>query len=269
MGAAALNTAPVASFTTSIRSSSTGTSKATFLPTLATRQLPNSSALFVSSDVEVGKGSVPIVVTGTNIDVTEALKDHVTKKMERVVGKLASSGLIRECDVHLTVTRNPEVKNAHEAEVTTYLKGTTIRSTMATPDMYGSIDLVASKLARKLAKYKDRRIKGYHGGANMGQQLAEILDEITVESSSGGMVGDDEAFSAEADQYVMAMTDDEPSVTRIKSYDLSKPQSLKEAIFALDYIDHDFYVFRDAATDLISVVYKRNAGGIGLIQPQQ
>ena len=53
------------------------------------------------------------------------------------------------------------------------------------------------------------------------------------------------------------------------SFDLSKPISVKEAIFALDYIDHDFYVFRDEESNDVSVVYKRNAGGVGLIQPEQ
>ncbi len=62
------------------------------------------------------------------------------------------------------------------------------------------------------------------------------------------------------------------SISEIKfhiSFDLSKPISIKEAIFALDYIDHDFYVFRDEETNEVSVVYKRNAGGVGLIQPEQ
>lgn len=53
------------------------------------------------------------------------------------------------------------------------------------------------------------------------------------------------------------------------SFDLSSPIPIKEAIFALDYIDHDFYVFRDEETNEVSVVYKRNAGGVGLIQPEQ
>ena len=52
------------------------------------------------------------------------------------------------------------------------------------------------------------------------------------------------------------------------SFDLSKPITVNEAIFALDYIDHDFYVFRDSETNEINVVYKRNSGGVGLIQPQ-
>lgn len=58
-------------------------------------------------------------------------------------------------------------------------------------------------------------------------------------------------------------------IPRRLSFDLSKPISIKEAIFALDYIDHDFYVFRDEESNDVSVVYKRNAGGVGLIQPEQ
>lgn len=54
----------------------------------------------------------------------------------------------------------------------------------------------------------------------------------------------------------------------LHSYDLSTPISLEEAVFALGYVDHDFYVYRDAENNEISVVYKRNAGGYGLIQPQ-
>lgn len=58
-------------------------------------------------------------------------------------------------------------------------------------------------------------------------------------------------------------------VILLVSFDLGTPISIKEAIFALDYIDHDFYVFRDDESNQVSVVYKRNAGGVGLIQPEQ
>jgi len=55
--------------------------------------------------------SVPIVVTGNNVEVTSALMDYVNKKLERTVGKLASSGAVMECDVHLSVNKNPKVRN--------------------------------------------------------------------------------------------------------------------------------------------------------------
>ena len=60
---------------------------------------------------------------------------------------------------------------------------------------------------------------------------------------------------------------EKPVVTSVKSYDLSKPTSLEEAVFALDYTDHDFYAFKNKDTGAINVVYKRNAGGIGHVEP--
>jgi hypothetical protein len=109
-------------------------------------------------------------------------------------------------------------------------------------------------------------IFGFHfplttqGGPNIGENLANVLNNVDEDediTSTSSSPSNDDNF---VDPY-------EPVVTKIKSFDLSKPISVKEAIFALDYIDHDFYVFRDEETNEISVVYKRNAGGVGLIQP--
>lgn len=202
--------------------------------------------------------TAPIVVTGNNIDVTDALKDYVNEKMGRTLGKLSSSGEVKVCDVHLSVNKNPSVKEPHKAEVTTTLKGVTIRSSETSPDMYASIDNVSDRLARKLRKYKERRLDGFHGGAKMGANLADVLNDIAEEEP-------DIAAPVE-EEYI---DPGQAVVTKIKSFDLSKSISVKEAVFALDYIDHDFYVFRDDDTDEISVVYKRNAGGVGLIQPQK
>ncbi len=132
----------------------------------------------------------------------------------------------------------------------------------------------------------------------MGENLADVLNSIEV---------DDVASSAGDDEEESFMDPDQAVVTKVKrwdyemycssyfkpwrtcfdvwllahfplhqnnvwngfSFDLSKPISIKEAIFALDYIDHDFYVFRDEESNEVSVVYKRNAGGVGLIQPEQ
>lgn len=232
----------------------------TLVSSFITPNLP-SKAFEISSVKKTGlsaattENSVPIVVTGNNVEVTPALMDYVNKKLERTVGKLASTGAVMECDVHLSVNKNPKVKLAHTAEVTTSLKGTVIRTSEASPDMYASIDLVADRLARKLRKYKERRLDGYHGGPNMGENIANVLDMITEE----------EEVVEETEEFV---DPEAPSVTKIKSFDLSSPISVNEAIFALDYIDHDFYVFRDSETKEINVVYKRNSGGVGLIQPQ-
>lgn len=139
-------------------------------------------------------------------------------------------------------------------EVVTNLKGTTIICQNESPDMYASIDMAAHALNRKLRKYKERRMDGWHGGDAMSDDLMaafESLAEIEVEEEEESFFVDPEA----------------PTVTKVDSFNLEKPMALQEAIFALDYIDHDFYVFRSEDTDKISVVYKRHLGGVGLIEP--
>lgn len=200
---------------------------------------------------------VPITLTGDNIDLTPALTDYANQKLDRTLGKLSTMSGVTHCDVYLTVNKNPKVENGHTAEVVTTLKGTTFRVAETSPDMYASIDSVADRLARKLRKYKERRLDGYHGGPNMGENLADVLN---------GLDADDDATEDEEESFI---DPEQAVVTKVKSFDLSTPISIKEAIFALDYIDHDFYVFRDEDSNEVSVVYKRNAGGVGLIQPEQ
>jgi len=196
-----------------------------------------------------------VTISGDNIDLTDALQDYVNKKVDATLGKLSSVSGVTNCNVFLSVNKNPKVEAGHTAEVVTTLKGITFRVAESSPDMYASVDLVASRLARKLRKYKERRLDGFHGGPNMGENLADVLNSIEVE---------DDTSDAEEE----FIDPDAAIVTKVKSFDLGTPVSIKEAIFALDYIDHDFYVFRDEETNEISVVYKRNAGGVGLIQPE-
>jgi len=200
--------------------------------------------------------TIPLVVSGTNIELTDALVDYVNKRIGGNLNKLSSNGAIRECDVHLSVNKNPKVKNAHRVEVTTNLVGTTIHSKTESPDMYESIDAVGHALNRKLRKYKERRQQGWHGGSNTGDDLMSVLEEMEAEQNWADQEEDDEFEDPE-----------KPTLMAVKSYDLDKPTSLEEAVFALDYTDHDFYVFRNKETDAINVVYKRNAGGIGHVEP--
>lgn len=199
----------------------------------------------------------PITVTGNNIDVTPSLKEYVNNKLGKIIDKLSGSGAVQECDVHLTVNKNPKVKEGHKVEIVTSLKGTVFRCAQNSPDMYESIDAVADRLKRKLSDYKTRRMAGHHGGPNMGENLASVLSSIYDVEEVDEKIPESEEF----------MDPEAPVITKIKSYDLSKTISIQEAIFALGYVDHDFYVFRDDETNEISVVYKRNGGGYGLIQP--
>ena len=119
--------------------------------------------------------------------------------------------------------------------------------------MYASIDTVSTALQSKLSKYRKRRIDGYHAGSSMGDDLMVALQDADLE----------ETVESPVDEFV---DPEEPRVMKVNSYDLENPIPLKEAIFALDYVDHDFFVFLNEETKKPSVVYKRNAGGIGLIE---
>ena len=107
-----------------------------------------------------------------------------------------------------------------------------------------------------MRKYKERRRGGYHSG--IGENLASALEELEVDDGETSAPLEDDFVDPEG----------EVIITKVKSFDLSKPISIKEAVFALDYVDHDFYVFRNEDTNEVNVVYKRNAGGVGLIEPQ-
>lgn len=143
-------------------------------------------------------------------------------------------------------------------EVVTNLKGTTIICKVESPDMYSSIDMVAKALSRKLRRYKDNRIAGWHGGKHMGEELLEAL-ESAREFEEEVVTGDEEEVEFE--------DPGKPEIVSVKSFDLEHPISVDEAVFALDYVDHDFYVFRNQETDQINVVYKRHVGGVGLVEP--
>lgn len=123
--------------------------------------------------------------------------------------------------------------------------------------MYNSIDSAAHALNRKLRKYKERRVAGWHGGANMGDDMLSALDALEEVELPELEEEEDNGF-----------TDPEaPTITKVNSFDLDRAISVEEAVFALDYVDHDFYVFKNEDTDKVTVVYQRNVGGVGLIEP--
>jgi putative sigma-54 modulation protein len=147
----------------------------------------------------------------------------------------------------------------------TNLKGTTIVCKNESPDMYASIDASAHALQRKLCKYKERRTEGWHGGTHMGEEFSaalEAMEETTMDFDDILLENMEETYVDDG-----FIDPEQPSIVKVESFQLDKAISLDEAVFALDYVDHDFYVFRNEATNEINVVYKRHAGGVGLVEP--
>mmetsp|Transcript_13257 Transcript_13257/g.18673 ORF Transcript_13257/g.18673 Transcript_13257/m.18673 type:complete len:273 (-) Transcript_13257:165-983(-) len=203
----------------------------------------------------------PILITGNNIDVTEPLMDYTNKKIGRVVDKLG--GIVTKVDVHLSVIKNPRVAAAHVVEVTVFAKGTVIRAGEASDNMYSSIDLVSDIIARKLRKYKDRSISSKRSRQSLTEKTDGDADEFIESSEMDENAEDDDVDIYDQD----GMPSIDMSIVKNKSFPMP-PCSLEDAIIALEYIDHDFYVFRNIESGEINVVYKRNHGGLGLIQPE-
>lgn len=206
-----------------------------------------------------GEDDVPslIVVNGKNIELTPAINDYVEKKIGETLKKLASRGFVRECDVILSVNKNKKVKNRHRVDLNANLKGLTIHCKEESSDMYASIDAVSHALNRKLRKYKERRDQGFHAKNSMGEDIMTFLEAFEEEQAALDTDGDagDEFVDPEA-----------PTITKVNSYDLKHAISLEEGVFALDYVDHDFFVFKNEDTDRVNIVYKRTLGDVGVIE---
>ena len=173
-------------------------------------------------------------IIGRNIDVTEGLKDAVQDKL----GKLEK---YFRPDTLVNVTLSVE-KDSQKIEVTIPVKGNIIRSEQESTDMYVSIDLVEEIIERQLKKYKTK-----------------------LTSSNKGAV----SISDFTDSYIEEDFED-PEEIRIERTTrfAVKPMDPEEACMQMELLGHTFFVFRNAFTEEINVVYKRKNGTYGLIEPE-
>lgn len=172
------------------------------------------------------------IISGKNIDVTPGLRDTVTSKL----GKLERY-FTPETEVIVTLSVE---KDRQKIEVTIPVKGNIIRSEQVSTDMYVSIDLVEEVIERQLRKYKNKLVARHQEGGNFNQAFYEADD---------------------------ADTEDEVKIVRTKRFGI-KPMYPEDACIQMELLGHDFYVFCNAETDEVNVVYKRKNGSYGLIEPE-
>ncbi|MBE9177277.1 ribosome-associated translation inhibitor RaiA [Oculatella sp. LEGE 06141] len=186
-----------------------------------------------------------LVIQGKNIEITDAIREYVHQKIEKAVNHFQA--LTTEVDVHLSVARNPRINPKQTAEVTIYTNGSVVRAEESSENLYASIDLVANKISRQLRKYKEKRQNKLQSTV----KTAEVLDEAPI-----------------ASDLTNGRTPElPPEVVRTK-YFAMPPMSIQEALEQLELVDHDFYMFCNVETGEINVIYERNHGGYGVIQPR-
>lgn len=187
-----------------------------------------------------------LVIQGKNIEITDAIREYVNQKVEKAVSHFQN--LTTEVDIHLSVARNPRINPKQTAEVTIYANGSVIRAEESTESLYASIDLVADKIARQLRKFKEKR---QDNKTTSNAKMVDVVDELPVVED---LIGD--------------RTPELPAEVVRTKYFAMPPMTVQEALEQLQIIDHDFYMFRNAETGEINVLYERKShGGYGVIQP--
>jgi len=187
-----------------------------------------------------------LVIQGKNIEITDAIREYVHQKVEKAVSHFQN--MTTEVDVHLSVARNPRINSKQTAEVTIYANGTVIRAQEGSEDLYASIDLVSDKIQRQLRKYKERL---QHKKTHDQPKTSVVVDAVPV---APDLIGD--------------RTPELPSEVLRMKYFAMPPMTIDEALEQLQLVDHDFYMFRNTKTGEINVIYERNHGGYGVIQPR-
>lgn len=171
-------------------------------------------------------------ILGKNIEVTEGLRAAVEDK----IGKLEKY-FTPETEVHVTLSVE---KDRQKIEVTIPVKGNIIRSEQVSNDMYVSIDLVEEIIERQLKKYKNKLVDQKQGNGHYFKK--EFVEKEFLE-------------------------EDEVKIIRTKKFDI-KPMYPEDACVQMELLGHSFFVFCNAETDQVNVVYKRKGNTYGLIEPE-
>lgn len=178
-------------------------------------------------------------IRGQHIEVTEALKDYVDKKLSRLE-KYFDAPPTSEGHVTLSV-----IRGLHTVEVTIQLPGVVLRAEDRSEDMYSSIDAVVDKLERQIRKHKTKLNRKF-------RQEGSLKTLFVEDGMATGSVA-------------VEQDDDELEVVRTKRFTM-KPMDVEEAILQMNMVGHDFFVFTNIDSQEVNVVYKRDDGKYGLIE---
>jgi ribosomal subunit interface protein len=186
--------------------------------------------------------SLPVVVKGKNIAVTPALEQHVrakAAKLERIFANHPAANVE-------AVLRTE--KDGHIAEITLYVGGYVLRGESRTPDMYHSINKSFERIEGQLRKFKTKLTKKL--------REEKVRSGATIHDDAGEFANGTESSRLEA------------KIVRRKRF-MMKPMTVDEAVMQMELLGHDFFLFANAETDEVNVVYKRKDGKYGLLEPMR
>lgn len=172
-------------------------------------------------------------------ELTPTIRDYVAKKVGRLDRYLPDIKATR-VDLDRGVTRSQG--EVYTAQVTTWVDSAILRAEETNPDLFAALDLASDKILRQIERYKGKRLRRWQGRGAQPDMGDEYLEEPPP-------------------------VDDSPAIVRRKRFDVY-PTTEDEAIDQLELLGHDFFIFVNADTGQINVLYRRKDGQLGLLQPE-
>jgi ribosome hibernation promoting factor len=176
-------------------------------------------------------------VKGRNLEISEQIRTYAEEKLGKL-DRLVSDPT--RVELELAVEKNPSIAENHVAEATVWTKGPVLRARETSADMKASIDQLVAKLERQVKRYREKRRVAPRRHAR-----------------DGGVPTEPTPFE---------VPEDDTTIVKTKQFAVY-PMSPEEAVLQLELVGHDFFVFRNAETEIINVVYRRRDGDYGLIEP--
>jgi len=176
-------------------------------------------------------------VKGRNLEVSDQIRQYAEDKL----GKL--DRLVNDptrVELELAVEKNPSIADNQIAEATVWTKGPVLRARESSGDMKASIDQLVDKLERQVKRYRDKRRPRKHDRPESAVPEPDLLERLEEDQAT--------------------------AIVKTKQFAV-KPMAPDEAVLQLELVGHDFFVFRNAESDEVNVVYRRRDGNYGLIEP--
>ncbi|MBA3718278.1 MAG: ribosome-associated translation inhibitor RaiA [Actinobacteria bacterium] len=172
-------------------------------------------------------------VKGKNLEVSDSIRSYAEAKLRKLERQLSDPARV---ELELAVERNPSIAQNQVAQATVWTKGPVLRARETSTDMKASIDQLVDKLSRQVTGYREKRRRRPGRG--------EVTEPATT-----------------------ALDVAEPLIVKSKQFPV-KPMSPDEAVLQLELVGHEFFVFQNAESGDVNVVYRRRDSSFGLIEPQ-
>jgi len=212
---------------------------------------------------------VDIVVKGRKTEVPERFRKHVAEKLKlEKIQKL--DGKVISLDVEVSKEPNPrQADRCDRVEITLRSRGPVIRAEASASDPYAALDLAADKLEARLRKQHDKRYTRRGTGRISAAEVADRVPDAATLNGDGSIVHDEEPDRVPTKKVgPLEVMGEGPLVVREKSH-VAAPMSLDQALYEMELVGHDFFLFVDADTKLPSVVYRRRGYDYGVIHLEE